>query len=131
MITHAAFPKTLLYCFIGPPRRRTLFTLFLFFLQFAHQNNADCRQRKENNTRCRRQERSSEARQIKHDIYEQIRYPMEYHRCDQRSVKLIYKSQQDTDDRCIHRLHKVAVKQPECQTGKNNSNRNLSCAGEV
>lgn len=27
MITHAAFPKTLLYCFIGPPRRGTLFLM--------------------------------------------------------------------------------------------------------
>ena len=25
MITHAAFPKTLLYCFIGPPLRGGLF----------------------------------------------------------------------------------------------------------
>lgn len=27
MITHAAFPKTLLYCFIGPPRKRSPFFL--------------------------------------------------------------------------------------------------------
>ena len=25
MITHAAFPKTLLYCFIGPPRKGWIF----------------------------------------------------------------------------------------------------------
>ena len=28
MITHAAFPKTILYCFIGPPRKTGAFLLF-------------------------------------------------------------------------------------------------------
>ena len=33
MITHAAFPKTLLYCFIGPLPRRFLFVTYIIKLQ--------------------------------------------------------------------------------------------------
>ena len=34
MITHAASPKTFLYCFIEPPRLAGLFSMFVEFLLF-------------------------------------------------------------------------------------------------